>query len=128
MEPCIDLSLSLSLSTESVRLVNGTSHCSGRVEVKSDQSWVSVYEGDFDQQDAEVVCRELGCGAPSVLWGALYAEVNNPVRTKEFQCEGTESILLDCTTLSATRNISSPGRTVGLTCSGKTQSTLLVWE
>ncbi|KAM3877678.1 uncharacterized protein ACN63O_012824 [Diretmus argenteus] len=47
-------------STESVRLVNGSGLCSGRVEVKSNQSWSSVCEDDFDQQDAEVVCRELG--------------------------------------------------------------------
>uniref|UniRef100_A0A667WZ06 SRCR domain-containing protein n=1 Tax=Myripristis murdjan TaxID=586833 RepID=A0A667WZ06_9TELE len=56
---------------ESVRLVNGNSLCSGRVEVKSNQSWSSVCEADFDQQDAEVVCRELSCGAPSVFQGRL---------------------------------------------------------
>uniref|UniRef100_A0A8P4GF13 SRCR domain-containing protein n=1 Tax=Dicentrarchus labrax TaxID=13489 RepID=A0A8P4GF13_DICLA len=58
--------------SDSVRLVDGTSLCSGRLEVKSDQSnqwWSSVCEDDFDQQDAEVVCRELDCGAPSVLQG-----------------------------------------------------------
>ena len=101
-----------------MRLVNGTSSCSGRVEVKSDQSWVSVCEGDFDQQDAEVVCRELGCGAPSVLQGALYGEGKAPMWTKEFQCEGSESVLLDCRTSDSTRNTCSPDKTVGLTCSG----------
>ena len=104
-----------------MRLVNGSSVCSGRVEVKSNQSWVSVYEGDFDQQDAEVVCRELGCGAPSVLQGALYGEVKTPMWPKEFQCEGNESVLLDCRTSNSTRNSCSPHKTVGLTCacSGK---------
>ena len=110
---------SLSLSAESLRLVNGTGLCSGRVEVKSNQSWVSVCEGDFDQQDAEVVCRQLGCGAPSVLQGALYGEVNASMWTKEFQCEGSESVLLDCRTSDSTRNTCSPDSTVGLTCSGK---------
>ncbi|KAE8294884.1 Scavenger receptor cysteine-rich type 1 protein M130 Soluble CD163 [Larimichthys crocea] len=60
-------STSLEIScSDSVQLVDGTSPCSGRLEVKSDQSdqrWSSVCEADFDQQDAEVVCRELGCGA-----------------------------------------------------------------
>ncbi|KAM4627689.1 scavenger receptor cysteine-rich type 1 protein M130-like [Polymixia lowei] len=100
-----------------VRLVNGTSLCSGRVEVKTKQSWASVCEADFDQQDAEVVCRELGCGAPSVLQGALYGEVEAPFWTKEFQCEGDESLLLDCGTSGSTRNTCSPGKAVGLTCS-----------
>ncbi|XP_059203531.1 scavenger receptor cysteine-rich type 1 protein M130-like [Centropristis striata] len=103
----------------SVRLVNGTSLCSGRLEVKSNQSnhrWSSVCEADFDQQDAEVVCRELGCGAPSVLQGALYGEVEAPKWTKEFQCGGNETSLLDCRSSDLDRNKFSPGRAVGLTC------------
>ncbi|XP_053197804.1 scavenger receptor cysteine-rich type 1 protein M130-like [Scomber japonicus] len=103
--------------SDSVRLVNGTSLCSGRLEVKSEQSWSSVCEADFDQQDAEVVCRELGCGAPSVLQGALYGEVEAPMWTKEFQCGGNESALLDCRRSNSTRRTCSPGKAVGLTCS-----------
>ncbi|XP_034004837.1 scavenger receptor cysteine-rich type 1 protein M130-like [Trematomus bernacchii] len=105
--------------SDSVRLVNGTSLCSGRLEVKSNQSnpsWSSVCEADFDQQDAQVVCRQLGCGAPSVLQGALYGEGEAPMWTKEFQCGGNESALLDCSSASE-RNTCSPGRAVGLTCS-----------
>uniref|UniRef100_A0A668ARM1 SRCR domain-containing protein n=1 Tax=Myripristis murdjan TaxID=586833 RepID=A0A668ARM1_9TELE len=105
--------------SESVRLVNGNSVCSGRVEVKSDQSWSSVCEADFDQQDAEVVCRELGCGPPSLLQGALYGEAEAPMGTKEFQCEGSESSLLDCGSSGSARNTCSPGKAVGLTCSGR---------
>ncbi|XP_053197812.1 scavenger receptor cysteine-rich type 1 protein M130-like [Scomber japonicus] len=103
--------------SDSVRLVNGTSLCSGRLEVKSEQSWSSVCEADFDQQDAEVVCRELGCGAPSVLQGALYGEVEAPMWTKEFQCVGNESALLDCRRSDSARRTCSPGKAVGLTCS-----------
>ena len=107
---------------------NGTTLCSGRVEVRSDASWLSVREGDFDQQDAEVVCRELGCGAPSVLQRALYGEANVSMWTKEFECKGNESVLLDCGTSNSTRNTSSPYKSVGLTCSGKRQAKLLVWN
>uniref|UniRef100_A0A667ZBY7 SRCR domain-containing protein n=1 Tax=Myripristis murdjan TaxID=586833 RepID=A0A667ZBY7_9TELE len=106
-------------SVESVRLMNGNSLCSGRVEVKSNQSWSSVCEDDFDHQDAQVVCRELGCGAPSVLQGALYGEGEAPVWSKEFQCEGTESALLHCRSSGSARNSCSPGKAVGLTCSGR---------
>ncbi|KAL4005186.1 hypothetical protein ACER0C_004899 [Sarotherodon galilaeus] len=105
-------------STDSVRLLNGSSLCSGRLEVKSNQSWSSVCEADFDQQEAEVVCRELGCGPPSVLQGALYGEVEAPVWSKEFQCGGHESALLDCRSSGSARNSCSPGKAVGLTCSG----------
>ncbi|XP_034723705.1 scavenger receptor cysteine-rich type 1 protein M130-like [Etheostoma cragini] len=105
--------------SQTARLVNGTSLCSGRLEVKytqSTQSWSSVCEEDFDLQDAEVVCRELGCGAPSVLQGALYGDMEAPVWTKEFQCRGHESALLDCD--SSDRNTCSSGKAAGLTCSG----------
>ncbi|KAM9385750.1 scavenger receptor cysteine-rich type 1 protein M130-like [Pholidichthys leucotaenia] len=103
--------------SDSVRLLNGTSSCSGRLEVKSNQSWSSVCQADFDQQDAEVVCRELGCGPPSLLRGALYGEVEAPVGTKEFQCGGNESALLDCRSSGSARKGCSPGEAVGLTCS-----------
>ncbi|XP_039882782.1 scavenger receptor cysteine-rich type 1 protein M130-like isoform X2 [Simochromis diagramma] len=103
--------------SDSVRLLNGSSLCSGRLEVKSNQSWSSVCEADFDQQDAEVVCRELRCGPPSVLQGALYGEVEAPVWSKEFQCGGHESALLDCRSSGSARNSCSPGKAVGLTCS-----------
>ncbi|KAL3047991.1 hypothetical protein OYC64_022035 [Pagothenia borchgrevinki] len=107
------------LLEDSVRLLGGTSLCSGRLEVNSDPSnpsWSSVCEADFDQQDAQVVCRQLGCGAPSVLQGALYGEGEAPMWTKEFQCGGHESALLDCNSASE-RNTCSPGTAVSLTCS-----------
>ncbi|XP_033504316.1 uncharacterized protein LOC117270689, partial [Epinephelus lanceolatus] len=104
-------------SADSVRLVHGTSLCSGRLEVRFNQWWSSVCEAVFDQQDAEVVCRELGCGPPSVFQGALYGEVEAPMWIKEFQCEGHESALLDCRRPGSDRNTCSTGKAVGLTCS-----------
>ena len=112
------------LPPESVRLVEGADLCYGRVEVRSDQSWVSVCEADFDRLDAEVVCRELGCEAPSGLQGALYGEGKGPLWDKVFQCGGTESRLLACDTSDAARNTCSPGNAVGLTCSGTGRSSL----
>ena len=106
-----------------MRLVNGF-QCSGRLEARSNQSWVSVCEDDFDQQDAEVVCQEIGCGPPSVLQGALYGEGKGPVWPTEFQCQGNETRLLDCDTSDSARITCSPGNAVGLTCSGKNQSFL----
>uniref|UniRef100_A0A8C7KQ85 SRCR domain-containing protein n=1 Tax=Oncorhynchus kisutch TaxID=8019 RepID=A0A8C7KQ85_ONCKI len=105
------------ICSESVRLVGGAGFCSGRVEVKSNQSWASVCEADFDQQDAEVVCGELGCGAPAALQGGLYGEGEGQTWDKEFQCKGKESLLLDCDTSDRENNTCLPGNAVGLTCS-----------
>uniref|UniRef100_A0A3B3IHW6 SRCR domain-containing protein n=1 Tax=Oryzias latipes TaxID=8090 RepID=A0A3B3IHW6_ORYLA len=98
-------------------LENGSSRCSGRLEVKSNNSWSSVCEDDFDLLDAEVVCRELGCGAPSVLQGALYGEAEASILSREFLCEGHESVLLDCGSSWRKTKACPPDKAVGLTCS-----------
>ncbi|XP_045074469.1 deleted in malignant brain tumors 1 protein-like [Coregonus clupeaformis] len=116
-EYAVEMSL---LLQKSVQLVDGAGLCSGRLEVKSNQSnqsWASVCEADFDQQDAEVVCGELGCGAPAALQGGLYGEGEGQTWDKEFQCKGNESLLLDCDTSDRKNNTCLPGNAVGLTCS-----------
>uniref|UniRef100_A0A673B277 SRCR domain-containing protein n=1 Tax=Sphaeramia orbicularis TaxID=375764 RepID=A0A673B277_9TELE len=105
-------------STDSVRLVHGSSLCSGRLEVRSNQSWSSVCEEDLDLNDTQVVCRELGCGAPGLLQGALYGEREAPVWTSELQCEGNESAVLDCRRSSSPAKTCSAGTAAGLTCTG----------
>ncbi|XP_041669061.1 CD5 antigen-like [Cheilinus undulatus] len=102
--------------SDSVRLVDGTGLCSGRLEVKSDQHWSPVCEEDLDLQGAQVVCRELGCGAPSVFKGGMFGGVEAQFWTKKFQCEGNESALLDCGGSGSGRNTCSPGKAVGLSC------------
>ncbi|XP_041661956.1 scavenger receptor cysteine-rich type 1 protein M130-like, partial [Cheilinus undulatus] len=92
----------------SVRLVNSTGLCSGRLEVKSEQRWSPVCEDDLDLQGAQVVCRELGCGAPSVFKGGMFGGVEAPFWTRDFQCKGNESALLDCGGSGSARNTCSP--------------------
>uniref|UniRef100_A0A673JJ88 SRCR domain-containing protein n=1 Tax=Sinocyclocheilus rhinocerous TaxID=307959 RepID=A0A673JJ88_9TELE len=79
-----------------VRLVGG-SRCSGRLEILHDQTWMSVCDAAFDQQDAEVVCRELDCGAPvQVLGAAAIGKGDAQMWTQEIQCRGNESQIQMC--------------------------------
>ncbi|XP_055013945.1 scavenger receptor cysteine-rich domain-containing protein SCART1-like [Boleophthalmus pectinirostris] len=94
--------------SDSVRLVSGSGLCSGSVQIW-DGSWTEVCDGDLDQRGAEVLCRELGCGAPSLLQGAL-----SPLG-QTFHCEGHESALMDCPRSNS--STCSSGATVHLTCS-----------
>ncbi|XP_055015825.1 scavenger receptor cysteine-rich type 1 protein M130-like [Boleophthalmus pectinirostris] len=64
---------------------------------------------DGGQRGAEVLCRELDCGAPSLLQGAL-----SPLG-QTFHCEGHESALMDCPRSNS--STCSSGATVNLTCS-----------
>ncbi|XP_029942928.1 scavenger receptor cysteine-rich type 1 protein M130-like, partial [Salarias fasciatus] len=126
--PVDDYRWNLKQTADGVRLLNGSSTCSGRLQVKtnpSDQTWSSVCEADLDLQDAQVVCRELGCGAPSVLQGALYGDVQTPRWSPEFQCGGHESALLDCRSSGSARSSCSPGKAAGLTCSGFPETRLV---
>uniref|UniRef100_A0A8C6TV12 SRCR domain-containing protein n=1 Tax=Neogobius melanostomus TaxID=47308 RepID=A0A8C6TV12_9GOBI len=104
-------------AADSVRLLHGSSQCSGSLEVKMNQSWTLVCEEDFDLKDAEVVCRELGCGDPSLLQGTFYGEGFAPVR-QMFQCEGHESALMDCPRSSVIQNNCTSFKAVVLSCLG----------
>ncbi|XP_061081753.1 deleted in malignant brain tumors 1 protein-like [Conger conger] len=101
-----------------VRLVGGTDLCSGRVEVHHGSSWGTVCDADFDQQDAEVVCRELGCGAPKELRGAAaFGQGEGQVWAEEIQCRGNESQINFCPTAASQNQPCSHGNDVSLVCS-----------
>ncbi|KAI2647995.1 Deleted in malignant brain tumors 1 protein [Labeo rohita] len=74
------------------RLFNGSHICTGRLEILKIKTWMSVCDAAFDQQDAEVVCRELDCGAPvQVLGAAAFGKGDTQMWTQEIQCRGNES-------------------------------------
>ncbi|XP_049340544.1 deleted in malignant brain tumors 1 protein-like isoform X1 [Astyanax mexicanus] len=108
-----------------VRLV-GRSRCSERVEVLHGESWVTVCDADFDQQGAEVVCRELGRGSPvEVLGAAAFGRVEGQVWSEELQCRGNESQIHFCPKSSSLKHNCSHDNDVGLACSGHTQARLM---
>jgi len=49
--PCLDFG---------VRLIGGTSVYNGRVEMCFNNTWGTICDRDWDEQDAAVVCRQLG--------------------------------------------------------------------
>ena len=101
------------------RLIHGFHRCSGRVEVLHGGTWYTVCDADFDQQDAEVVCRELGCGLPvEVLGGAAFGRGEGQVWSEELQCRGNESEISLCPISSSLKHSCLHDSDVGLICSG----------
>ncbi len=73
----------------------------------------------FDQQDAEVVCRELDCGAPvQVLGAAAFDKGDAQMWTQEIQCRGNESQISFCSVSLSHKHNCTSDSIVGLICSG----------
>uniref|UniRef100_A0A673MM96 SRCR domain-containing protein n=1 Tax=Sinocyclocheilus rhinocerous TaxID=307959 RepID=A0A673MM96_9TELE len=100
------------------RLVAGSHLCSGRVEMYFGGRWGSVCDAAFDLQDAEVVCRELDCGAPAqVLGAAAFGKGDAQIGSKEIQCRGDESHIRRCPSSNSHKINCTHENDVGLICS-----------
>ncbi|KAI4894792.1 hypothetical protein NFI96_031878, partial [Prochilodus magdalenae] len=111
---------------DKARFKNGPHLCSGRVELHHRETWYTVCDAGFDQQDAEVVCGELGCGLPAdVLGGAAFGRGEGQVWSEEFQCRGEETQIYFCPRSSSLKHNCSHDRDVALICSGHTGARLV---
>ncbi|NXN06988.1 C163A protein, partial [Indicator maculatus] len=105
---------------EKIRAVGGEHRCSGRVEVWLQGSWGTVCDDSWDRQDAEVACRQLGCGpAVSALGEAAFGEGTGPIWLEQVECQGTESSLQDCWARPGDSGVCRHKEDAGVKCSGQ---------
>ncbi|XP_071888243.1 scavenger receptor cysteine-rich domain-containing protein DMBT1-like [Anas platyrhynchos] len=108
-----------------VRLVNGSNRCSGRVEVLHNQQWGSVCDDDWDLDDAQVVCRQLGCGtAILALHAAQFGLGNDPIWLDDVNCAGSEAALSECRARPWGENNCNHREAASVVCAGKPPSFL----
>ncbi|KAI4880852.1 hypothetical protein NFI96_003127, partial [Prochilodus magdalenae] len=80
-----------------LRLSGGNGSCSGRLEVYHEAKWGSVCDDLWDIREAQVVCRQLGCGmALSADGSSVFGAGSGPVWLNRVKCRGNETHLWDC--------------------------------
>ncbi|KAM9779106.1 scavenger receptor cysteine-rich type 1 protein M130-like isoform 2-T2 [Syngnathus typhle] len=97
-EACRGFSLSCE-DPPTLRFVNGTDRCSGRVEIQHRSAWGTVCDDHWDIRDAQVACRAMDCGtAITAKSGAYFGRGTGSVWLDDVACIGNESSLTDCET------------------------------
>eukprot|EP00062_Callorhinchus_milii_P025079 gi/632985667/ref/XP_007909811.1/ PREDICTED: deleted in malignant brain tumors 1 protein-like [Callorhinchus milii] len=80
-----------------IRLMDGGSSCAGRVEIYYNATWGTVCDDSWGSLEADVVCKQLGCGsAVDAIFAAPCGSASGQVWLDEVRCSGKESALWEC--------------------------------
>ncbi|NXJ72864.1 SRCRM protein, partial [Rostratula benghalensis] len=105
-------------SGQGFRLVNGSTACEGRVEVKVQGIWGTLCASHWDLLDAHVLYHHLNCGfAKSIPRGGHFGRRTGPVWRDSFHCDGTEEHLGQCPVTALGASPCSPGKDAAVICS-----------
>ncbi|XP_072409546.1 scavenger receptor cysteine-rich domain-containing protein DMBT1-like [Chiloscyllium punctatum] len=101
-----------------IRLVNGTDACSGRVELSYKDIWGAVCDDAWDLQDADVACKQMGCGpARSAPGSAQFGEATGTFWLDNVECTGQELNLFQCPSNPVGKHNCNAGEAAAVTCS-----------
>ncbi|XP_048012255.1 scavenger receptor cysteine-rich type 1 protein M130-like [Megalobrama amblycephala] len=107
-----------------LRLSGGEGWCSGRLEVYHNTVWGSVCDDLWDIRDAQVVCRQLGCGAALRADGnSVFGAGEGVVWLNRVECRRNEIHLWDCPLSLKNHTDCSNKDHAGLTCADLSVST-----
>uniref|UniRef100_A0A8C9YCB9 Soluble scavenger receptor cysteine-rich domain-containing protein SSC5D n=1 Tax=Sander lucioperca TaxID=283035 RepID=A0A8C9YCB9_SANLU len=116
-ESCADATV-VCTNNKLLRLMNGTSRCSGRVEIYNDGQWGTVCDDRWGMPEADVVCREMNCGsALSVHYKAFFGRGQDRVWLDDVECTGHEKALADCPHRGFGENDCDHNEDAGVVCS-----------
>ncbi|XP_078392582.1 scavenger receptor cysteine-rich domain-containing protein DMBT1-like, partial [Cetorhinus maximus] len=103
-----------------LRLVDGPTSCSGRVEAFYNGTWGTICDFGWDIVDAQVVCHQVGCGfGQSATPGGHFGEGAGPILLENVRCNGTEKFLWSCPSQVIMPRTCRQNNDAGVICSGK---------
>ena len=87
----------LILLLAAIRLVNGKTAQEGIVEVLYNNTWGTVCDDDFDEEEIKVICRMLGYETGYIISNSLLqVESSLPIWLDNLDCNGNEYTIFDC--------------------------------
>ena len=79
-----------------IRLVNGTNEKEGRVEIYWNNQWSTVCDDLWDDNDATVICKQLGYINGSARVSAYFGEGSGLILLDNVNCNGGEASIFVC--------------------------------
>ena len=106
-----------------LRLFGGSNNRTGRVEIfiEPNNTWGTVCDDDWDNLDAQVVCRQLGLGntGTAISGFSTNASSSVPIWLDNVNCNGFESRLIDCQHNGVGNHNCDHTKDAGVICEGR---------
>ena len=100
-----------------IRLVDGGAPNQGRVEIYINDSWWTICDNWFGYDEGRVVCKQLGLPALyDVYYGGTFGQGNGSRLREEYNCQGSETSLLNCSKTGYISYSCDRWDDVGITC------------
>ena len=116
----------LSYYLVTVRLVGSDHHNRGRVEIYYNGEWGTVCDDEWDDNDARVVCRQLGYySTVNAYKSAYYGKGIGSIWLNMVSCIGNESKIADCGKFGIATENCTHFKDAGVYCHGDRRKHLL---
>ena len=103
-----------------MRLAGNHGSCAGRVELFYQGVWGTVCDDLWDLPQANIICRQLGCGwAVSALSEAYFGQGSGKILLDNVHCKGHEEHLEECSHLGWFSHNCDHSEDASVICSGE---------